>query len=106
MIGVLADVIWAATLIAGLALAVRWRTRLGRRAAPAVAGFAALLVVTAVNLLWDPSPDAPASRGSLDILAAHRPVDLAIMLALYAAYPLGLALLLASVLRRESSQKA
>jgi hypothetical protein len=97
--GLLQDLIWWATLVAGRAMSVGWRARLGRGAVPAIAGFVVLLAVGAVNLFWSPRSVTPASIGIRDILAAVKPGDLTIIVAMYAAYPAGLALLLIAVLR-------
>ncbi len=103
MTDLLSDLAWWATIVAGLTLSLVWRSRLGRSAAPAIAGFALLLAVAAVGLLWTPRSVTPASAGIFDIVAAVKPVDLTVMLAMYAAYPAGLALLLISVLRARAT---
>jgi hypothetical protein len=110
MIGHLKDIVWLATLAAGLTMSVVWRARLGRRAAPAIAGFAILLAITVVGPLWEPTSVAPASTGLADLLAVIEPTDLAIGVTSSLAYPMGLALLLLAVLRSrpdlEGSPKA
>lgn len=106
MIGHLQDFAWLATLVTGLALSLAWRTRLGRRAAPAIAGFALLLATTAIGLLWEPDPGTPASSDVADLLAAVAPVDLAILATTYLAHPAGLALLLLAVLRSRAIDSA
>lgn len=106
MTGRLQDVVWLATLVAGLTMAVAWRTRLNRRAAPAIAGFAVLLAAAAVNLLWAPALETPDSSDIAGPFAAIGPADLAILLATYVAYPAGFALLLLAVLRSRTADPA
>ena len=106
MTGRLQDVVWLATLVAGLAMSVAWRTRLSRRAAPAIAGFAVLLAVAAVNLLWAPASATPDSSDIAGLFAAIGPADLAILLSTYVAYPAGFALLLLAVLRSRTTDPA
>ncbi|WP_432989331.1 hypothetical protein [Dactylosporangium sp. CA-233914] len=52
LIGYLRDGAYAATVLAGLILAIVWWRRLARAAAPAVAGFVVLLVPLLVELTW------------------------------------------------------
>jgi hypothetical protein len=87
----LQDVVWSLTLVVGLTLSVVWRVRLGRRFAPAVAGFATLLVVAAIHLFWRSARSEPDA------------VDLIVLVAAYAAYPAGLALLLVACVRRSAT---
>ena len=97
----LRDLAWIGTIAVGLVLSVIWRARLGRRAAPAVAGFTILLAVAVITMVWVPRSVTPASAGTFAILAAMDPATLIVMLALYAAYPAGLALVLVAVLRAQ-----
>jgi hypothetical protein len=99
----LPDVVWLATLVTGLMLSAVWRARLAGRAAPAIAGFALLLADAAVAQFWEPRSVAPASSAVADLLAAIEPADLAIALASYVAYPVGLGLLVLAVLRTGST---
>ena len=104
LLHLLGDLVWFATIAVGLALSVTGRARLGRGAAPAVAGFAVLLAVAVVDVVWEPRSVAPASAGTFDVLAAMEPGALIAMLALYAAYPAGLALLVVAVLRARTER--
>ena len=82
----------------GLAMSLVWRSRLGRGALPAIAGFAVLAAAEALNRIWSLNP-VSAGPGLLDVLAAAHPADLTVLVVTYVAYPAGLGLLLNAVLR-------
>ena len=95
-VDLLISTMWSVTPIIGLVLAVIRRSSLGRAAAPAIAGFALLLVVLASDLLWKSLSSTRIERPG--------PVEVVVLLGTSLAYSASLALLVVAVLRRRTPE--